>query len=68
MFWIETLILDYWEKTRTENQQLFDGVEVLDYCLKEGLNSNLEFKSFVFITEIIWRTFDVIIDDPYLTE
>ena len=22
---------------------------------------------YVFITEIIWRTFDVIIDDPYLT-
>ena len=41
MFCLETFILDYWEKTWTENQQLFDriidvtlfdGVENLDSC------------------------------------
>ena len=41
MFHLEIFILDYWEKTWTENQQLFDriidvtlfdGVENLDSC------------------------------------
>ena len=39
MFWIETLILDYWEKTRTENQQLFDGIiDVTLFDWVEGLD------------------------------
>ena len=25
MFCLKTFILDYWEKTHSENQQLFDG-------------------------------------------
>ena len=39
MFWIETLILDYWEKTRTKNQQLFDGIiDITLFDVAEGLN------------------------------
>ena len=38
-FWFtfcpETFILDYWEKTWTENQQLFDGI--IDVTLFDGV-------------------------------
>ena len=35
MFCLETFILDYWgKKTRTENQQLFDGI--IDVTLFDG--------------------------------
>jgi len=42
----ETILLDYWEKTKKkhENQQLFDGVEVLDYCTFNFLSSCLQIK------------------------
>ena len=36
MFCLETFILDYWEKkTRTENQQLFEGI--IDVTLFDGV-------------------------------
>ena len=35
MFCLETFILDYWEKTWTENQQLFDGI--IDITLFDGV-------------------------------
>ena len=35
MFCFGTFILDYWEKTRTENQQLFDGM--IDITLFDGV-------------------------------
>ena len=36
MFCLETFILNYWEKeTRTENQQLFDGI--IDVTLFDGV-------------------------------
>ena len=35
----ETFILDYWEKQKTENQQLFDGIiDVILFDGVEGLN------------------------------
>ena len=38
MFCVETFILDYWEKTRTENQQLSDGIiDVTLFVRVEGL-------------------------------
>ena len=54
MFHLEIFILDYWEKTWTENQQLidtlFDGVEGLHYNLsflimQEGLDKNNPYES-----------------------
>ena len=42
MFCLATLILDYWEKTQTENQQLLDGIiEVTLFDGVEGLDYNL---------------------------
>ena len=35
MFCLETFILDYWEKTPSENQQLFDGI--IDITLFDGV-------------------------------
>ena len=44
MFCLETFILDYWEKTWTENQQLFDGIIDVAQYLKEQKNSTLFIK------------------------
>ena len=35
MVCLETFTLDYWEKTGTENQQLFDGI--IDVTLYDGV-------------------------------
>ena len=35
MFGLETFVLGYWEKTQTENQQLFDGI--IDVTLFDGV-------------------------------
>ena len=53
MFCLETFILDYWEKTRTENQQLFDGiidVALIDWV--ERLNLCLTKIICVYVSEI----------------
>jgi hypothetical protein len=39
MFCLKTFILGYWEKTRTENQQLFEGIiDVTLFDRVEGLD------------------------------
>ena len=39
MSFLDTVILDYWERTQTENQQLFDGIiDVTLFDGVEGLN------------------------------
>ena len=41
MFCLETFILNYWEKTWTENQQLFDGIiDVTLFDRVEGLGND----------------------------
>ena len=48
MFCLETFILDYWEKTWTENQQLFDGI--IDIALFDGVEGLDYFGTFYLAT------------------
>ena len=50
MFYLETFILDCWEKKRTGNQQLFDGIiDITLFDRVEGLDLSICKKFWIII-------------------
>ena len=57
MFCLETFILDYWEKeTRTENQQLFDGI--MDITIFDGVEG-LDYLLSIIAQPMVLKDFSV---------